>query len=220
VSPGGVGLGIAVVLGAAAAVAAPPMSPTRVPTTAPAAVLPPSPPLGVGPDKKERWLAEKAVRARRRRGHRGARRRPPPPVVVLRNLWTREVLPIVGGHVPRASVVDDFLRCHRTQTRHAMDRRLAPLLLRAARRFHAREVDIVSGFRAPSYNAELRATGHQVARESQHTHGKAVDFRIPGVPIARLVAYVKARRLGGVGVYPESRFVHADTGPVRTWRGR
>jgi uncharacterized protein YcbK (DUF882 family) len=47
-----------------------------------------------------------------------------------------------------------------------------------------------------------------------------VDFRIRGVPTAALVGYVRSLRLGGAGFYPGSEFVHADTGPIRTWAGR
>ena len=59
--------------------------------------------------------------------------------------------------------------------------------------------------------------GRQVARDSQHTHGNAVDFRVAGVPVHTLRQFVRQRRLGGVGYYPKSQFVHADTGPSRTW---
>jgi uncharacterized protein YcbK (DUF882 family) len=30
---------------------------------------------------------------------------------------------------------------------------------------------------------------------------------------------VRSLHLGGVGYYPESKFVHADVGPIRFWRG-
>ena len=66
----------------------------------------------------------------------------------------------------------------------------------------------------------LRKKGHEVARDSQHTYGHAVDFRIPGVGTRRLLEYVKGLHAGGAGFYPESEFVHADTGPVRYWAGR
>jgi uncharacterized protein YcbK (DUF882 family) len=66
----------------------------------------------------------------------------------------------------------------------------------------------------------LRKKGHEVARDSQHTYGHAVDFRIPGVATRALLEYVKSLHLGGAGYYPDSEFVHADTGPVRFWAGR
>jgi uncharacterized protein YcbK (DUF882 family) len=33
------------------------------------------------------------------------------------------------------------------------------------------------------------------------------------------LAFVRQQRLGGVGYYPVSAFVHADVGRVRFWRG-
>ena len=34
-----------------------------------------------------------------------------------------------------------------------------------------------------------------------------------------LQTFVKSLRLGGVGFYPHSEFVHSDTGRVRYWKG-
>jgi len=65
----------------------------------------------------------------------------------------------------------------------------------------------------------LRKKGHQVARDSQHTHGNAVDFRIRGVGTRQVLHYVRSLRVGGVGFYPHSQFVHSDTGKVRYWTG-
>jgi uncharacterized protein YcbK (DUF882 family) len=65
----------------------------------------------------------------------------------------------------------------------------------------------------------LRKKGHQVARDSQHTLGHAIDFFLPDVPTRDLHAWAKAQKLGGVGIYLESGFVHMDTGPVRYWSG-
>jgi uncharacterized protein YcbK (DUF882 family) len=65
----------------------------------------------------------------------------------------------------------------------------------------------------------LRKKGHQVARSSQHVEGHAVDFRIRGVPTRTLLQFVRSLRLGGVGFYPHSQFVHSDTGRIRYWTG-
>jgi uncharacterized protein YcbK (DUF882 family) len=100
-----------------------------------------------------------------------------------------------------------------------MDEHLIGVLIAAARHFEVDRVDIVSGFRAPKYNLMLRKKGRAVARDSQHTKGNAVDFRLPGVPVARLRSWALSLKLGGVGFYPESKFVHVDTGPVRRWNG-
>ncbi len=49
--------------------------------------------------------------------------------------------------------------------------------------------------------------------------GQAIDFRLPDVKTKVLLKFVRSLHLGGVGYYPESRFVHADVGRVRTWVG-
>jgi uncharacterized protein YcbK (DUF882 family) len=100
-----------------------------------------------------------------------------------------------------------------------MDARLFETLVRAAEKFHARYVEVVSGFRAPKYQLMLRKKGHEVARDSQHPRGTAVDFRVAGVPTKILLRFVRSLHLGGVGYYPESKFVHADVGRIRFWRG-
>lgn len=167
--------------------------------------------------KKERFLVEKAAR-------RTARRALPPPravkAVTLRNLWTLEVLPIDPTRPPPAALVDRFLRCHFTNQSIRMDPRLSAMLLGLASKLKAAEIDIVSAYRAPKYNLYLRKKGREVARESAHPRGHAIDFRVVGVPTRELLGMVRRLRLGGVGYYPESGFVHSDLGPSRFWRGR
>jgi len=79
---------------------------------------------------------------------------------------------------------------------------------------------IISGYRSPQTNERLRARGGGgVARRSLHMDGKAVDLRIPGVPLKELRDAALALGSGGVGYYPGSNFVHVDTGKVRSWSG-
>ena len=47
--------------------------------------------------------------------------------------------------------------------------------------------------------------------------GKAMDIRVPGVKLDHLRAAAASLKLGGVGFYPSSNFVHVDTGRVRYW---
>jgi uncharacterized protein YcbK (DUF882 family) len=79
---------------------------------------------------------------------------------------------------------------------------------------------IISGYRSPQTNAMLRARGGSdsgVASGSLHTVGKAIDIRVPGVKLDQLRAAARSLKLGGVGFYPSSNFVHVDTGRVRFW---
>jgi hypothetical protein len=140
------------------------------------------------------------------------------PVTTLFNVWTHEAFPILPGD-PMEPQFHVFLRDHYTNQATQMDTRLVDVLARAAKKFSARRIEIVSGYRSPKYNLMLRKKGHAVARMSQHVEGHAVDFRIRGVPTQTLQTFVKSLRLGGVGFYPHSEFVHSDTGRVRYWKG-
>lgn len=178
-----------------------------------------------GPSKKGRFLAEKHARAR---AHTAVRRvRLPAGLttqaavmpISLFNVWTLEVLPVDPAEPPKPPVFSQFLRCHYTNQATSVDPRLLNVVLGAAHKFNRQMVEVVSGFRAPKYNLLLRKKGHEVARESQHPMGHAVDFRLPGLSTRLLLGFVRGLHLGGVGYYPHSAFVHADVGPVRYWRG-
>jgi len=140
------------------------------------------------------------------------------PLTTLHNQWTHELMTFIPGQ-PYLERFRLFLRDHFTNQVTNMDPELADVLVSAALHFRASRIEVVSGYRSPKYNLILRKKGHQVARESQHTLGTAVDFRIRGVPTEKLLGFVRSLRLGGVGFYPHARFVHSDTGPIRYWQG-
>jgi uncharacterized protein YcbK (DUF882 family) len=143
----------------------------------------------------------------------------PRPLINLYNEHTHEWLAIDPLSPPSEAEIDGFLRDHYTNKATKMDPRLVAILVSAAQSFHSELVSVVSGFRHPKYNLILRKKGHQVARDSQHTHGNAIDFFIPNVTTVQLHAWAKAQHLGGVGLYLTSGFVHMDTGPIRFWSG-
>ena len=140
------------------------------------------------------------------------------PLTTLFNLHTREALPLVPGQAV-VSRFHEFLRDYTTNQATHMDARLIGVLERVALRFSPTRIEVVSGYRSPKYNLMLRKKGREVARSSQHSEGNAVDFRIRGVPTRRLLNFVKSLRVGGVGYYPHSEFVHSDTGRIRFWKG-
>jgi uncharacterized protein YcbK (DUF882 family) len=79
---------------------------------------------------------------------------------------------------------------------------------------------IISGYRSAQTNAMLRERGGAhtgVASSSLHLVGKAIDIRLPGVRLDHLRSAAASLKLGGVGFYPSSNFVHVDTGRVRYW---
>lgn len=178
---------------------------------APSASTAPSPSIA----KKD--LASRAKSPRHRRPP--APGTPPARLVNLRHLWTKEWLAIEVGAQPDKRIISRFLRDHFTNQPTAMEPRLVDAMVAAAVSFGSDVVEVVSAFRHPKYNLMLRKKGRQVARDSQHSHGTAVDFTIPGVSAQALDRWARAQKLGGVGFYPDSGFVHMDTGPIRTWSG-
>ena len=75
---------------------------------------------------------------------------------------------------------------------------------------------ILSAYRTPSTNAMLAHTTFGVAEHSQHLYGRALDVSV-GHKLADAVSAARAMQRGGVGWYPNSGFMHIDTGPVRNW---
>ena len=182
---------------------------------------------GAKPPSKRESKREKAARAKLLAGDTPAGPEPVmrpgqriEPVTTLFNIWTHEALPILPGQTQTLQTrFHMFLRDHYTNQATRMDTRLISVLTRVAGKFQAPRIDVVSGYRSPKYNLMLRKKGRQVARDSQHTHGNAVDFRIKGVGTRQVLHYVRSLRVGGVGFYPHSQFVHSDTGKVRYWTG-
>ena len=78
---------------------------------------------------------------------------------------------------------------------------------------------IISGYRSPVTNAAMHAKSSGVASHSLHMQGMATDIRVEGVQLSHLRSAALDLRRGGVGFYPQSNFVHVDTGRVRQWAG-
>lgn len=103
-----------------------------------------------------------------------------------------------------------------------LDRRTLQLAVRAALHFHESEVQVVSAYRKPGRR-----------REGPHASGRAIDFKLKGVPARTLASYLRTLPRVGVGVYthPKTQFVHLDdrersfhwldaSPPGRSWRER
>lgn len=110
------------------------------------------------------------------------------------------------------------LRDHRTNETHSIDPITLDLMAAISRKLNARRpFEIISGYRSPQTNNSLRSKSSGVAKNSYHMQGKAVDLRLPGVPLKSLRKAALDLRMGGVGYYPKSDFVHVDSGRVRSW---
>jgi uncharacterized protein YcbK (DUF882 family) len=77
--------------------------------------------------------------------------------------------------------------------------------------------EVISAYRSPQTNEMLRARSSGVAKKSQHLIGNAIDVRLNGLDLEALRDTARNLKLGGVGYYPGSDFVHVDTGRVRYW---
>ena len=113
--------------------------------------------------------------------------------------------------------INRLLRDHRRKEATRMDPRLFDIVWEIYKEVGGkRGIHVISGYRSPKTNAMLRRRGRKTARKSQHMLGKAMDWRIPGVSVAKLNAAAMRRHGGGVGHYRNS-FIHTDTGRVRHW---
>lgn len=138
---------------------------------------------------------------------------------------TREKAEIVfkrnGRFDPKGlAQLNQFLRDWRRNEPTKMDPRLFDLVWEVYRRVGAKDyIHIVSAYRSPATNGMLRSRTKGVAKNSQHTQGKAMDFFIPGVKLSTLRGTAMQLQVGGVGFYPTSGspFVHLDVGGVRAW---
>ncbi|MFD1254403.1 Peptidase M15 [Devosia equisanguinis] len=113
-----------------------------------------------------------------------------------------------------------FLRDWRRNEPTKMDPRLFDLVWEVYQDVGASQpINVVSAYRSPQTNAMLAKNSSGVADNSQHMRGTAMDFFIPGVPLAKLRAAAMRKQVGGVGYYPTSGspFVHLDVGSVRAW---
>ena len=126
-----------------------------------------------------------------------------------------------GEYVPGSLArVEWLLRDFRTGDAHPIDRRLLDTLHALGVACGGGAFEIISGYRSPQTNAMLRNAGGGVAKRSLHMEGRAIDVRLAGVGTARLRDAAIALARGGVGYYPDSDFVHLDSGRARVWGPR
>ena len=146
--------------------------------------------------------------------------------LMLDHTHTRERIDLVYAlgeqYVPQAlGSLNHFLRDHYSGEVGQMDPELFNFLHDIRRTLASQTpltYQIISGYRGPITNERLRTTrGGGVAKHSLHLEGKAVDIRLPGVPLAELRDAALSLQAGGVGYYPSEQFVHIDTGRVRRW---
>ena len=143
----------------------------------------------------------------------------------FRHLHTNETITVTykrDGRYDQDALkkLDWFMRDWRKEQSLRMNPHLFDLLWEVNREVGGKApIEIISGYRAPGTNAMLRARSTGVAQNSNHISGQAIDFEIPGVPLAKIREVGLRLQHGGVGFYPTSGspFVHLDTGTIRHW---
>ncbi|MCQ8103393.1 DUF882 domain-containing protein [Methylomonas sp. SURF-2] len=114
--------------------------------------------------------------------------------------------------------VSFLLRDYRTGDVHSIDPELLDQLHDLKQMLGlSQPFGVICGYRSPMTNARLHAEHSGVANNSFHIHGRAVDIRIERFDLRRIHSAAIAMHRGGVGFYPESNFIHLDTGTFRTW---
>ena len=114
--------------------------------------------------------------------------------------------------------INHFLRDFRTGEVHPIDPRLLDTLCTIRQEFGGRGTfEVISGYRSPKTNQELRSKSSGVAKHSLHMDGRAIDIRLRGVQTKKIQQCALRMQCGGVGFYAKSDFVHLDTGRVRFW---
>lgn len=124
-----------------------------------------------------------------------------------------------GNYIKDALLeINYLLRDYHTDDIHPIDTALLDQLfdLKQTLGFN-KPFQIVSGYRSPFTNAQLRRHSHGVAEHSFHMQGRAIDIRVEGVSTYTIKNAALTMAQGGVGYYPQSNFVHLDTGGFRTW---
>ena len=109
-----------------------------------------------------------------------------------------------------------FLRDFRQNATISIDIAVLDFLAGVLDAVGATRATVLSAYRTPQTNAMLARTMLGVAEHSQHLYGRALDVYLPTRLEDAMLAAREMQR-GGVGWYPNSRFIHLDSGPVRNW---
>ena len=140
---------------------------------------------------------------------------------ILKNANTGETFtgPYRDATGPLPSAVSDlavFLRDFHVDKTGPVDMAMLDFLADVMAATNQSHATVLSAYRTRETNERLMATTFGVAENSQHIVGRAIDVtfdrNLAGVERAAL-----AMKRGGVGWYPDSHFIHLDSGPIRSW---
>lgn len=125
----------------------------------------------------------------------------------------------LGEYDPKALVqINNYLRDFRTSEVHTIDPDVLDILWTIQQKMCCDSTyEVISGYRSPKTNQQLRKKSNGVAKRSLHMKGQAIDVRITGEKTTTVRDCAISLKSGGVGYYAKSNFVHLDTGRVRFW---
>ena len=144
-------------------------------------------------------------------------------VLKVYNPRTREKLQVVyrtGNQYSRNGLrkIDHIMKDWRSGDMRKMDPQVIDHLYSVQRWLGSKQpVHIISGYRSVATNAMLAREKGGVARNSYHTRGMAIDIKIPTYSVRSIARAAESMKLGGVGRYSRSDFVHIDSADFRTW---
>ena len=95
--------------------------------------------------------------------------------------------------------------------------RLIEILSQLQQTTKVRPLTLMSGYRSPVYNDDLRAKGVRAAGGSLHTEGLAADVAFPRPVLKGLWLKLRAMNCCGAGYYAKDGFLHIDVGRPRFW---
>ena len=120
---------------------------------------------------------------------------------------------------PIATVMDElavFLRDFHSGEKRPIDPAVLDFLGDVMDAVGQAKATVLSAYRTRETNAMLARTTFGVADNSQHIYGRALDIALPAKLDDAMETARKMKR-GGVSWYPQSHFIHLDSGPVRNW---
>lgn len=140
------------------------------------------------------------------------------------NIHTRETLTVAfykNGDYDNVALqqLNTLLRDHRENKTTTMDVKLFEQMWQLQESLGKNtEFRVISGYRTPKTNNNLRKKSNGVALKSYHMRGQAIDLNVNNASMSKLHKLALAMNAGGVGYYPKAGFIHLDTGPVRRWK--
>jgi uncharacterized protein YcbK (DUF882 family) len=104
-----------------------------------------------------------------------------------------------------AAEVKRLFRCRTTGRQRVIARRTLAMLADLADKYESRTIEFVSVYRVQDGESPT----------SPHRDGRAIDFRIRGVPLTQIRDYLwRTYSEVGIGWYPAEQFIHMDSRPA------